>query len=640
MKEKPQINHFFRYRDVVKEGPFIEATRQMIVGEEEMYRGNYDEARQCFRRAREIELPHEEYVLMVNSSLDAEGALEALVSDPDPRELVQRIVEAAVDETLPHGFIMMHGLRSNHEAHSTGIADCLSNWEQYSLSAKYHAHAACYSREPLRQFTNLVRSAVEEYHAGEYQKARELFGKLFGFSKSADPRAIFFYERGEQETRDHNWSTTTLSIHKVMHVLHGLLALYSTGPCTNERIVFHKWFGEVQSALKERFDARSFQSISEGFAAMQTLYAHHDELSQMFEKRTTHRVFRLNEYAFKGGTSDAISNEAWVLSYFKSLGDGRVPLSVMCDDEHSQHVADGVSIDLSAIGPTRTPSIAFRLSGTGIPPHLQHVFPPNEVVIGYGLIPGQLLFEYLQQPGVDHEQVCGPAIDQLARLHAVGPKHLLEVVEGNEPHNAQFYVESMDGRIERGHGWTRGEWEFARPGYEVLARCLERRSIDSWVKDAHPLNWIILPHQPECIMPVDFESVQIAGPGYDLAKLLEHVPVLSEETKECLLDRYYNEYNAAALAFNSQAPKAAKPLITDLAAFRRDYLAYVVDFCVKSIHDPHYRFEEFAEARRQWMRRGAEVVSAMLEMPDFSDDERSALQRLAKICDSYRGSHG
>jgi hypothetical protein len=479
-------------------------------------------------------------------------------------------------------------------------------------------------------FEIAIRQGQTYFNQGAYVLAKKCFDALFPKKvKNSLRNGIQLWKqvliRGEPSTENESIASA-----KIMGLQLNLVALYSS-------------FGEKDRVREIVDDTQTITMDGESllFVGSKSVARLCDNLENIVianQGRNRNLVFSLGDYIYKAGSYQDLNNETWITQYFRALRSGKIMLeghtaghqNINLDGKTATHdIAAAQSINIA-----ETYHLMWRQS---MPPQIRERFN-QECIVCYGTLPGSMIRDIMS--GEDPEsagEAYLTAVSTLGVIHALGPKHLLEEVPFVHKPRAKDYQEHIVRCMRRGNGFTRADIDIARKAYSPIAQSLEKRKIDSYVKDANPFNWIAYQDDPRTICAIDFETCQIAGPQYDLVKIIEHFDHLTSENKKQLIDAYVAIYNDVAKEFNAVVPEIChKPYIDDHSEFMTTYVYYALDYYIKSYHNGNYESAEFLPQKFHWMNMGISSIDWLQEKHSFNDSDTAKLAALKNVFEKYR----
>ncbi|MBD3318402.1 hypothetical protein GF342_00675 [Candidatus Woesearchaeota archaeon] len=495
----------------------------------------------------------------------------------------------------------------------------------------------------------MLENTLSWYGTGNYVLARKQFANILQFDQPevcADILGEVMHEawllryscRALTQDRDDAMSASASeSVTFLSKLFIALDAVYADAS-EQERAPYLHFRDEVLIPQLVAIGGRSELSVR-CLNAVRPLAEHVHQLSRILEGRTRHKVFSLGDHVYKLGENRMIENEHFMNRYFMFVRRGVIDTKGMFDNgTGTLERTEGLTDLMNDPPRIEIGENILRLAHEWIPPHVAEFFQDEEVILCYGRLPGPHFRDFLldDQSAGRIEEAYRHGLYQLANIHAFGPQHLLESVPFAVVHDGKYYQSSTMKKMDEGEGFTSADKDRVRDAFSSVARMLDNRKVTTYVKDANPLNWIVRDNDPRLMTAVDFESAQLAGPQYDLVKFLEHVQHLDQTTKSVLIAQYRGTYNDAVRRFNAQVPgRCHKQTIDDLKEFFLTYEAYVIDFVIKSVHDPNYAHPEFQSQKRDWMKRGVEATRQLMGQETVRIADKASLAVLATVFERY-----
>ncbi|MBD3318404.1 hypothetical protein GF342_00685 [Candidatus Woesearchaeota archaeon] len=373
-----------------------------------------------------------------------------------------------------------------------------------------------------------------------------------------------------------------------------------------------------------------FERGKQTIDALVCLCRDYDAAAELNKGRNTHRVVQAGPYVYKVSKSKTVVNESFFHRYFLAVRDGIIQLQGVGRTGEGTFVEGETVVHSSSFGSLfALPSHLWMLNG-----HQSRCVmnsPKIEAVAAYDVIGGMTLHQYFENVE-DPVPIYQEVVRQIACFHGFGPQHLLEQVPFIHADDARSYRRHVSTLMRRSGFFSAAQQELVRRGYDVIASALGNRAITTYVKDANHFNWMVVEDTFPHIIPIDFESAKLAGPGYDLVKLLEHRQHLSREQREGLMGEYIRDFNAICDDFTVAVPSAyARQKIEDSDRFLVTYENYVVDHVVKCVNNPNYILPEFDGLKRGWLRRGVDAVDWLIQNHQYDETEVKRLRAMQEV---------
>jgi tetratricopeptide (TPR) repeat protein len=594
--------------------------------------GNFDKARQYYLRAMRNTNPRKsdgKYFVIIPASLTGIDFVEGKIKIDgviDTFEKYQNMLRDRISSNF-----VIYNLSDENIYRRTG--DMASSARHYNQGRELYLSASLSATGDLR-LLNALSVGTNYCREIQYDQAMHVFRRLINFTDKKD----IVKKITQVQLAQVNLHKTATGKFEAMNlvkdfIFHTNAAVAASGNDEEQTT----YFDYVLNRLAPIWDSTTaFGSwLAEGLKTHTMLFSRSHETEQVLSEQSTHHVFSLDDYVYKASPEHAAINEVLIANYFVQIKQGVVELKAMLEQRIGHLVTDRVEVELPigrklfcTGGVLTVPRSAFAEK------RVQNI-PKDTVIACYGKLPGRTLRDILMDDTIDLESKMEPvvgAVGQLSILHALGPLHLLQ--DAKVPRQDKEGMQKSYQSKRKYPGFSSNDWDTVIDAISPVLTTIDNRTIDSYVKDANPGNWIV-PEVPFNITPIDFETTMIAGPQYDLVKLLEFSDITP--IRDIFLERYLRMYNEYAQQFNRVVPKnKLKPIITDFQEFSTVYECYVIDHCIKSFHNPNYANDIFLPNKQFWTQRGMDSIDWLTEREEYSAADTAKISALKRIFEKYR----
>jgi hypothetical protein len=516
------------------------------------------------------------------------------------------------------------------------LAQKLYNERMFEEAARWYSAAMIKTNDTAEKVKFGVKHALNCYYAGDYQDAAAKFEAMFDFSDSVKAHRNFAlmveaYFSGGRRTSlgDTLWLQ--------YHLWAAVESVFTFEPKSHP-----EEFAKIQSAVYS-IDMSKFSDnphANRGRQAVIQLFTDINSLDEIAEGLSTNRVFTHLDNVYKVSVNARAADEMFIDRYFDFLNNGIFSKSPPIDTgKMNAIVYEPADVPKSSLARNiRFLIPLFRIQYVGIPPHVKKYLGDDIGIGGYGRLDGPSLRDWLiDHPDKDMRRYAyAQTIEQLALIHGFGPLHLLRRVPFITPQSADDCSRNIERILLLDDGFSRDDHAFTIEGYHPIARTIGERKMDSYVKDANLLNWIVCDGNIDNVTAIDFECTHICGPQYDLVKILEHFSDATVQENHDLIRQYIGSYNAAAKECNELAGSRIKETIVDSNRFVVTYEGYVVDHVLKAFHNPNYSRHEFIGQKRDWMQRGMDAIDWLNDHEEYTAEDSFKLSTLRGVFEKYR----